>query len=57
MHAVARSQAQAALWAEASARIAATTAHARAVNLDPGQTIIDTFLELDATLARARDAA
>ncbi len=57
MQAVARSPAQAALWAEASARIAAATAHARAVNLDPGQTIIDTFLELDATLARARNAA
>ncbi len=54
---VARAPAQAALWAEAVARIAATTRHARAVNLDPAQTIIDTFLELDATLAKARNAA
>ncbi len=54
---VAAAPAQAALWAEAAGRIAATTRHARAVNLDPGQTIIDTFLDLDATLAKARSAA
>jgi len=57
MAAVARNRAQAALWAEAAARVAAATSHARAVNLDPGQTIIDTFLDLDATLARARAVA
>ncbi len=57
MAAVARNRAQAALWAEAAARVAAATSHARAVNLDPGQTIIDTLLDLDATLARARGAA
>ncbi len=57
MAAVARNRAQAALWAEAAGRVAAATSHARAVNLDPGQTIIDTFLDLDATLARARGAA
>ena len=57
LRAVAQSPAQGALWAEAAGRIAAATAHARAVNLDPGQTIIDTFLELDTTLARARGAA
>lgn len=51
---IARSQAQAALWAEAAARVAASVSHARAVNLDPGQTIIDTFLDLDTTLTRAR---
>ncbi|HUF85870.1 MAG TPA: DNA polymerase III subunit delta' [Thermohalobaculum sp.] len=56
MAAVARSPAQAALWAEASARVGAALSHARAVNLDPGLTIIDTFLDLDATLARAREA-
>ena len=49
-----RIRAQAALWAEAAARVAAATSHARAVNLDPGQTIIDTFLDLDAPLTRAR---
>ncbi|MHA1527436.1 MAG: DNA polymerase III subunit delta' [Alphaproteobacteria bacterium] len=57
MAAVARNRAQAALWAEAAARVAAATSHARAVNLDPGQTIIDTFLDLDATLTRARALA
>lgn len=57
IQAVARNPAQGALWAEAAGRVAAATAHARAVNLDPGQTIIDTFLELDTTLARARGAA
>ncbi len=57
MAAVARNRAQAALWAEAAGRVAAATSHARAVNLDPGQTIIDTLLDLDATLARARGAA
>ena len=57
MAAVARNQAQAALWAEAAGRAAAATSHARAVNLDPGQTIIDTFLDLDTTLTRARGMA
>ena len=54
---IARNQAQAALWAEAAARIGASISHARAVNLDPGQTIIDTFLDLDTTLAQARGVA
>jgi DNA polymerase-3 subunit delta' len=53
---VARTPAQATHWAEAAGRIAASIGHARAVNLDPGQTIIDTFLDLDATLAAARAA-
>jgi len=57
MAAVARNRAQAALWAEAAGRVAAATSHARAVNLDPGLTIIDTFLDLDATLTRARGVA
>jgi DNA polymerase-3 subunit delta' len=57
MAAVARNRAQAALWAEAAGRVAAATSHARAVNLDPGLTIIDTFLDLDATLTRARAVA
>lgn len=54
---VAGAPAQAGLWAEAAARVGAALSHARAVNLDPGLTIIDTFLELDATLARARAVA
>jgi DNA polymerase-3 subunit delta' len=57
MAAIAGNQAQAALWAETAVRVAAATSHARAVNLDPGQTIIDTFLDLDATLTRARGVA
>lgn len=44
-------------WADALSRISATTRHARAVNLDPGQTIVDMFLELDSTLGRIRRAA
>ena len=55
--AAAATPAQARLWAEAVARAAATLRHARAVNLDPVQTILDIFLDLDATLARARDVA
>ncbi|MEM0943588.1 MAG: DNA polymerase III subunit delta', partial [Pseudomonadota bacterium] len=47
---------QALLWAEASARASARFRHAVAVNLDPAQTIIDTFLDLDDTLARAQRA-
>lgn len=54
--AAARTPAQAAHWAEAAGRAAASIGHARAVNLDPGQTMIDTFLDLDATLAAARGA-
>ncbi|MEM9148209.1 MAG: DNA polymerase III subunit delta' [Pseudomonadota bacterium] len=45
--------AQARLWAEAAMRIGAATRHARAVNLDPAQTILDMFLDLDSTLAQA----
>ncbi|GMG81788.1 DNA polymerase III subunit delta' [Paralimibaculum aggregatum] len=50
---LAASPEQARLWAEAAARLAATARHARAVNLDPGQTIIDMFLDLDDTLTAA----
>lgn len=45
------------LWAETHARTAATVRHAVAVNLDPAQTILDTFLEIDATLGRIGAAA
>jgi DNA polymerase-3 subunit delta' len=55
--AIARHPAQAAPWADALARILAAHAHALAVNLDPAQTVLDTFLELDATLGRVRAAA
>ena len=55
--AVARSPAQAAPWAEVLGSIGATTRHAVAVNLDPAQTILNTFLELDATLGRVRAVA
>jgi DNA polymerase-3 subunit delta' len=57
MASIARNQAQAALWAEAASRVAASVSHARAVNLGPGQTIIDTFLDLDTTRTRARGVA
>lgn len=57
MAAVGRHPAQAAPWAEALGRILATHRHAQAVNLDPAQTVLDTFLELDATLGRVRAAA
>ena len=57
MASVARHPAQAAPWAEALGSIGATTRHAVAVNLDPAQTILNTFLELDATLGRVRAAA
>ena len=54
---VATHTSQGAEWAEALARIAATTRHAVAVNLDPAQCVIDTFLEIDATLGRVRAVA
>ncbi|MEM0923049.1 MAG: DNA polymerase III subunit delta' [Pseudomonadota bacterium] len=41
-------------WAELAARAAERFRHAVAVNLDPGQTIIDTCLDIDATLIKAR---
>ncbi|MEM1346648.1 MAG: DNA polymerase III subunit delta' [Pseudomonadota bacterium] len=44
---------QAEPWAEAATRLTAAAAAAQAVNLDPGQTILDMWLDLDATLARA----
>jgi len=55
--ALARHPAQAGPWADALARISATTRHAVAVNLDPAQCVIDTLLEFDATLSRVRAVA
>ncbi|MEO1494304.1 MAG: DNA polymerase III subunit delta' [Pseudomonadota bacterium] len=57
MQAVSSSQHAAHQWADTLATISATTRHAKAVNLDPGQTIVDMFLELDSTLGRIRRAA
>jgi DNA polymerase III subunit delta' len=45
--------AQARLWAETAAAVAARTGHARAVRLDPGQVILDMLLQIDATAAEA----
>jgi DNA polymerase III subunit delta' len=44
---------QARLWAETAARVAARADHARAVNLDPAQVILDTFLSIDAAAGEA----
>jgi len=46
--------AQAKLWATLVPRLAERTTHARAVNLDPAQVILDTFLTIDAAAAEAR---
>ncbi|MEM6932373.1 MAG: DNA polymerase III subunit delta' [Pseudomonadota bacterium] len=53
----ARSPADARLWADVTPVVAGRLRHALAVNLDPSQTIIDTFLELDQTLSKIRHAA
>ena len=49
--------AQARLWAELVPRLAERTEHARAVNLDPAQVILDTLLMIDAAAAEARARA
>jgi len=49
--------AQARIWAEQSQMLGARIAHARAVNLDPAQVILDTFLSIDAAARRAAKAA
>ena len=54
MAALARTPAQSRLWAETVVRLAERTLHARAVNLDPAQVILDTFLQIDAVAAEAR---
>jgi DNA polymerase-3 subunit delta' len=45
--------AQAAIWAEAADAFTARLDRALGVNLDPGQTFLDTFLALDAAAGRA----
>lgn len=57
VRAVASDPRQAAAWAETLARHSAASRHWLAVNLDPAQCVIDTFLELDATLGRVRAVA
>lgn len=47
--------AQARIWAEAVPELIGRAERARALNLDPGQVILDTFLRIDAAAARARD--
>ncbi len=41
------------VWADLQQVISAKTGHARAVNLDPGQVILDTFLQIDSAAKRA----
>lgn len=48
------SPAQGRLWAGLVPEIVARTTHARAVNLDPAQVILDMFLQIDAAAAEAR---
>jgi DNA polymerase-3 subunit delta' len=50
---LAANPAQARIWAEAMAAFESRTARARAVNLDPSLTILDTFLAIDAAAGRA----
>jgi DNA polymerase-3 subunit delta' len=49
---VSATRAQAMVWAEAGARLMGAAEAALAVNLDPGQTILDMYLDLDAVLGR-----
>ena len=44
---------QARIWADLLQELTGRTAHARAVNLDPGQVILDMFLKIDAAAGRA----
>lgn len=46
---------QARIWAEAVPALIGRAEQARALNLDPGQVILDTFLRIDAAAARALD--
>lgn len=44
---------QARIWANLQQELSAKTSHARAVNLDPGQVILDTFMQIDKAVRRA----
>lgn len=50
---LAHSPHQARIWADLQQVISAKTGHARAVNLDPAQVILDTFLQIDSAARRA----
>ncbi len=54
---LARTPRQARIWADLEQMLAARIQHARAVNLDPGQVILDTFLQIDAAAQRATRAS
>lgn len=54
---LAATPAQARVWAETTIALDARATHARAVNLDPAQVILDTFLHIDAAAAKALSAA
>ena len=43
---------QARIWANLQQEISAKTSHARAVNLDPGQVILDMFIQIDKAARR-----
>ena len=51
------SPAHARIWARLAPELARRTTHARAVNLDPAQVILDTLLQIDAAAAEARALA
>ena len=51
---LAATPAQGRVWAETAIRLAERTTHARAVNLDPAQVILDSLLSIDAAAAEAR---
>jgi DNA polymerase-3 subunit delta' len=54
---LASTSAQARIWAETVVTVDARASHARAVNLDPAQVILDTFLQIDAAAAKAMSVA
>jgi DNA polymerase-3 subunit delta' len=54
MSRLAATPAQGRLWAALVPELVARATHARAVNLDPAQVILDTFLKIDAAAAEAR---
>ena len=51
---VAATPGQGRLWASLVPELVGRAAHARAVNLDPAQVILDTLLQIDAAAAEAR---
>lgn len=45
------------IWADLAANVSAETGRARAVNLDPGMVILDTFIKIDAAARKTRALA